>query len=825
MDTSYPLRDFLEKFTLPQLVKVQKGYYDEYQRRTFRCDAVYNLLRLESVDTVLFEDADGVERRIPIDYPCTVERAAEERFLQELSIQELLQENHPAVKFVRVIQSDPNFETLIKAGDKLKIDLRKKKSRDNFLPFKIASDKDKTLWKVPASCEAKVQGLWDGEEVLLSKFVKKNKLPAYVSFVRDRTKGSTEEEATLGKEKGIQRIHPCPLPTGVVKLKGILTDSFVSATISDANSETSPFLFPKTLPIGVLPVEMAALRSPLSDSLNTNTEIVEHSDYEDMSGIQAKLLKPPHPETPFHGGSGSRDKAVTIEELEVTKQRMQQGNTYSPPPSFKVMRSKSMMEQKKGSGLLQRSVSNRELRTNPIENEGQIYEELNFTSLTGKPNSYSLPPMERRRSDSTKDQVSSENLSNLLHTLAKNQEDEKMVETVSLQIRKTSLDCDKPSTRMKTFGRKANTTETESIFGNANTSDPVLKKQSYSINRLQQTSSTQETSSPFYSSDEMDVETPHLHTQSIFLASHVRRSSGDALPPLPTLQESCPEEELQRPCRHPSLGVKSESSGRRRLTGGEVKVLPTNPTRKGIHPKPPKTSDRNTNQKAREQPSLGSGFEKNVCRDENDSSKSIANEDDTPPPVPSRNKHSGEVSCPELPPKAISAGDKAFCDKDCQPIPSPRAKSRSFHGQGQNERPVTPSHAGQSTSVSAPSSRGKTRSYSGSSLEGLNLQLVVVGDNPSSGTQTKPNAVPYPQKTKAETAFNIPEDLTNLRVAEVLRCLQALNMQQFEEIFKERQVDGSMLVCLDEEALKSFGMDRFHRLKLLRVIDGWRPQL
>ena len=823
MDTSYPLRDFLEKFTLPQLVKVQEEYYDEYQRTTVGCDAVYNLLSLESVDTVLFEDADGVERRIPIDYPCTVERVAEERFLQELSIQELLQENHPAVKFVRVIQSDPNFETFIKAGDKLKIDLRKKKSRDNFLPFKIASDKNKTLWKVPASCEAKVQGLWNGEELSLSKFVKKNKLPAYVSFVRDRTEGSTEEEATLVKEKGIQRIHPCPLPTGVVKLKGILTDSFISATICEANSETSRFFFPKTLPISVVPVEMAALRSPLSDSFNTNTEIVENSDYEDMSGIQAKLLKPPHPETPFQGGSGSRSKAMTIEKLELTKQRMGQGNTYSPPPSFKATGSKSTMEQKKGSGFLQRSVSNLELRTNPIENEGQIYEELNFNSL-----SCSLSRMERRRSDSTKDQVSAENLSNLLHTLAQNQEDEnfeEMVETVSLQIRKTSPDCDQPSTRMKTFGRKANTTETESISGNVNTRDPALKKQSYSINQLPQTSSIQETSSPFYSSDEMDVETPHLHTQSIFRTSHVRRSSGDALPPLPTLQENYTEKELQRPCWHPSLGVKPESSGLRRLTGGEVKVLPTNPTRKGIHQKPPKTSDKNTNQKAREQSSFGSGFKKNECRDENDSSKSIANEDDTPPPVPSRKRDSGEVSCPELPPKAVSVVDKAFCDKDRQPIPSPRAKSRSFHGHGQNERLVIPSHAGQSTSVSAPSSRGKTRSYSGSSLEGFNLQPVVVGEKPSSGTQTKPNKVPYPQKTNAETAFNIPEDLTTLRVAEVLQCLQALNMQQFEEIFKERQVDGSMLVCLDEEALQSFGMDRFHRLKLLRVIDGWRPQL
>ena len=32
-------------------------------------------------------------------------------------------------------------------------------------------------------------------------------------------------------------------------------------------------------------------------------------------------------------------------------------------------------------------------------------------------------------------------------------------------------------------------------------------------------------------------------------------------------------------------------------------------------------------------------------------------------------------------------------------------------------------------------------------------------------------------------------------------------MHHFEELFKERQVDGSMLVCLDEEVLESFGLD------------------
>ena len=73
--------------------------------------------------------------------------------------------------------------------------------------------------------------------------------------------------------------------------------------------------------------------------------------------------------------------------------------------------------------------------------------------------------------------------------------------------------------------------------------------------------------------------------------------------------------------------------------------------------------------------------------------------------------------------------------------------------------------------------------------------------------------------------FVIPQDLSALSVTDVLKCLNALNMKKFEDIFSERQVDGNMLVCLDEEAMESIEIDRFHRLKLLKFIAGWRPQL
>ena len=825
-DTSYSLRDFLEKFSLPQLVKVHEGHYDEHQLTTVSSDAVYNLLSLESIETVLVEDADGEESRIPLDYLCAVERVAEEKFQQQLGIQELLRESHPAVKFVRVIQNDPNFETLLKTGDKLKIVLKKKKSSDNFLPFKKVSDKTKHLWKVPASCEAKFQALWDGEELSLSKFVKKIKLPAYVRFVDNSTEESTtEEEVKARQEKSLERRHSRPLPTGVVKLKGTLVDSFVTAT-TETNGVTSTFSFPKTLPISVVPVKMEALKSSLDDSDSTWKEIDE--DYEDMSGFQIKASNSPHLKTPFHGDSEGSGKTMTIAELESSRQTVRCGNTYSPPPIGKVTRSKSMMEQKKGRDLLQRTVSSLELRTQPIESEEHVYEELNLRSLTAdRLKSSSMPRMQRRRSDSSKDQVSEQNLNNLMqaHTL-ENESFHGVVETVSLQIRRTSPICNKPSARLNTFGRKEKTAESESIACNVSAPDSILENQSYSTNQLPHTSKSLSTNASFYGSEEVNLETSHALSANSLLASQSGRSSGDALPPLPTLQERCTKEGPPPLSYNRSVGEEAESKGRRGLTGDEMQVLPNTFPRKSALSDPPQRSD-NTNQQTKQQSSSRSGLIRNVPTDKREAPKSRT-EEDPPPPIPPRNRETQDVFCPEVtrPPKAISSGDNA---KERQPVPSPRGKSRSFHGQVKGERPVV-----SSPHENAPSSFASCVLSASSQDESLSLASSEQGSKttrdvtPSPEPKTKPTSQDTPQATNAEspeTTFNIPQDLSTLRLPEVLQCLQALNMQHFETIFEDRQVDGSMLVCLDEEALQSFGMDRFYRLKLLRFIAGWRPCL
>ena len=798
-DTSLYLRDFIEKFPLPQVVKVYEGYYDKQQRSTVSADAVYRLISLESVETVLLEDADGQETRIPIDYSCTVERMAEEKFQQrQLGIPELLHEHNSGVKFVRVIESDPNYESLVKVGDKLKIDQKKRKTGETFLPFKNVNDKGKTLWKLPMSCKVKFLALLDGEGLPLAKFVKKNKLPAYVLLTGDNsTKESIDEDI--------------PLPTGVVKLKGTLVESFVKATTEDQDVKTE-LSFPIMLPISVMAVEMDRSKSP---GAKFDSDINEATDeYEDMSGYRAKSdFKSPCLKMPPQRNKETNDKPLAISEFQMSGERVHHGNTYSPPPSMKVARSNSLLGQGKRKSLFQRTLSNLELRTNTTESDENIYDDLNFNYLNAeKLTSRSLSSVPRRKSDSSTEQLSKQKLNNLLQVQAQSLQADDVqgkVETVSLQIQRKSLVYNEPSRKMNTFGRKGTTGgETESVRTDVNALDSILEDQSYSSNPSL-SSRLEAKNSPFYGSEEMNLETE----PKVLPAFRVpRRSSADVLPPLPKLQEPCP--------------VPRETKGKLSLTANKVQVLPVNNKEiKENLPQPSPRRDKVTIQNRNQKSQLPSsaGIEKDTCVNEG-ISPICQSQDDTPPPIPSRNKQRDGISSPVSSP---TLDVDAPSSRVGQPVPPSREKSGSFRGIEQGNPTMVSSPDGKAPSVSL-SPVAMPRSVSASFLEKGNEKEAAATSQQLQGAQTRHVSGENPQtpvSEKAESKFTIPEDLSSLRVTEVLQCLRKLNMHHFEEIFKERQVDGSMLVCLDEEALESFGMDRFYRLKLLRFIAGWRPQL
>ena len=69
----------------------------------------------------------------------------------------------------------------------------------------------------------------------------------------------------------------------------------------------------------------------------------------------------------------------------------------------------------------------------------------------------------------------------------------------------------------------------------------------------------------------------------------------------------------------------------------------------------------------------------------------------------------------------------------------------------------------------------------------------------------------------------IPKDLASLSVEGVGRVLTSLNMACYIDKFQEEQIDGEMLMALNESGLKSLDLKPFHVMKLVKVISGWRP--
>ncbi|OCT89373.1 uncharacterized protein XB13580952.L [Xenopus laevis] len=73
---------------------------------------------------------------------------------------------------------------------------------------------------------------------------------------------------------------------------------------------------------------------------------------------------------------------------------------------------------------------------------------------------------------------------------------------------------------------------------------------------------------------------------------------------------------------------------------------------------------------------------------------------------------------------------------------------------------------------------------------------------------------------------DIPKDLRGLTVNQVCKCLNLLNMNQYEDAFKGAQVDGQFLYELNCEMMKScLGMNGLHAVKLMKFRDGWRPNM
>lgn len=77
---------------------------------------------------------------------------------------------------------------------------------------------------------------------------------------------------------------------------------------------------------------------------------------------------------------------------------------------------------------------------------------------------------------------------------------------------------------------------------------------------------------------------------------------------------------------------------------------------------------------------------------------------------------------------------------------------------------------------------------------------------------------------QTRTSQSSIHDLSDLTISEVANFLRVHRLEGLVEIFEREQIDGRMLLVLDQDEMRALGMNSFQIKKLMMLIEGWRPR-
>lgn len=178
------LKDFLDKFPLPQIIKVEEGYHDEFEEdRTLSSSQLLTLHSIKELDIVKATEG-SLEVLLPADSKSRVELVNRNDGPAYYSTVEGL-----ASAFPKFAASDNNLPCFnITASDVLELIKTKKKSRENNLVCNVMNT-SRTV-ELPFSFKGrfKVLGNCPSSSPTLEDVVKYCKLPCMVKFIDNKLK-------------------------------------------------------------------------------------------------------------------------------------------------------------------------------------------------------------------------------------------------------------------------------------------------------------------------------------------------------------------------------------------------------------------------------------------------------------------------------------------------------------------------------------------------------------------------------------------------------------------------------------------------------------
>ena len=238
-EQSCTLKTFIDSYPLPQLVKVEDGFYSANDAETLSKDDILTLHFTKQTNKLLIEAADHKRYFIPVNCPCKIEilpRICEGRYY---SVEDVVDAwTSDDFKFIRVVHNGPP-QLRIRAGDILKLKKTVEEKRVRFLECEF-HDKTKTSVRLPLDFKAAFEPLASVEQCHPQEVV--NKLPLRVKFT---SCGSTIQDAN--------DINVVDLPSlGSVLLKEIREERTVIATSRHDNLVTV-LMIPVDLDVNVFP--------------------------------------------------------------------------------------------------------------------------------------------------------------------------------------------------------------------------------------------------------------------------------------------------------------------------------------------------------------------------------------------------------------------------------------------------------------------------------------------------------------------------------------------------------------------------------------------
>ena len=237
-DIEYKLSNFVDRFPLPQIVKVTEGYYGPTEDSCIGAEQILTLHSVKTTEKILARDRKKRELNIPLNCSQKVEiRPADFRGIYE-TVEEI---SRIPTKFVRVTQGYYGLDedsVCVNPGDKLEV-IRVEYGLGGKEDYVLFHNEERCPVRLPFSVSAGFQSLLDGREYYLKELIATSpKLPLYFQFI---------EPPSITRRSSEQVFNTS---LGVLSLEKVYEDATVICTTKEGDVRTVVSC-PKRLPITI----------------------------------------------------------------------------------------------------------------------------------------------------------------------------------------------------------------------------------------------------------------------------------------------------------------------------------------------------------------------------------------------------------------------------------------------------------------------------------------------------------------------------------------------------------------------------------------------